>query len=58
MPSGLEKVPRVVSRETIIDSQFYERFYLLVESYAREERRPSRPSARQQKRSAEDRAQN
>jgi hypothetical protein len=58
VPSGMEKVLHVVSRETIRDPQFYERFYLLVESYARDEWRQSRSRARQQKNDVEDRGQN
>jgi hypothetical protein len=58
VPSGMEKVLRVVSRETIKDPQFYERFYLLVESYAQEEWRQSRARARQQKKDVEDRVRN
>jgi hypothetical protein len=54
----MEKVLHVVSRETIRDPQFYERFYLLVESYARDEWRQSRSRARQQKNDVEDRGQN
>lgn len=58
VPSGMEKVLRVVSRETIKDPRFYERFYLLVESYAQEEWRQSRARARQQKKDVEDRVRN
>jgi hypothetical protein len=37
VPSGSAKVLRTVSRETINDSDFYQRFYALVRQFAQEE---------------------
>jgi len=39
VPAGSEKVLRPISRATIKDPMFYERFYALVQSFAEQEKR-------------------
>lgn len=42
VPSGSAKILRPVSRETIQDADFYQRFYSLVKRFAKEEARSAR----------------
>lgn len=56
MPSGSAQVLGVVSRETVQDPAFYDRFFSLVQGFANQERvaTAARSNARTDERSAED----
>jgi len=44
LPTGTDRALRLQSRETVKDKAFYERFYALVDQFAREEERTSASS--------------